>query len=283
MKRSVSGIAFSAAFVCLGFSSSADAAPFSIEWSNLSAGEFSTTSTEISRTLNGVSVTATGYSVAVPSTGGAESVFGPLTVVDIAACTNLGSGCPGSRAEGLRISRAGLGIRAITGLGGVAGETNLGLTGYTNSSGDSVTEFILFEFSNSVDIGSIVVDDVSNSPRPIWFASSDSGIDFSGGLGSALSGTSLTNSVDDTTDGLFSHAANLTSITTLIVGSPFASGEFFGIDPRGANFYLHSFADISLSETGGPSPSPIPLPTTLSLMLSGLLGAGLLARRKRAI
>lgn len=281
MAKSVNVIAFSAALACVAFSSSANAAPFTIEWSNLSAGEFSTTTTGISRTLNGVSVTATGYSVAAPSSGGAESVFGPLPVVDLAACTNLNPAiCPGGRAEGLRISRPGLGIRAISGLGGVAGETNLGLNGYTNASGDSVTEFILFNFSSAVDVGSIVVDDVSNSPRPIWFASSESAVDFSGGLGSALSGISLTNSPDDTTDGLFSHAANLTDVTTLIVGAPFATGNFFGIDPRGANFYVHSFADISLSDTGGPSPSPIPMPATLSLMLSGLLGMGLLARRR---
>lgn len=281
MNINKAGIAFAAAFALAAIVSVADAATFDIGWSNLSAGEFSTTATGISRTLNGVNVTATGYSVSVSSSGGTDTISGPLAAVDVAACTNLNPAlCPGGRAEGLRISRAGLGIRAVSGLG--PGDTNVGLNGYTDTSGGFVAEFISFSFSNAVNIGSIVVDDVSNSPRPIWFASSNSDIDFSIGLGTTLSGLNLVNSLDDTSDGLFSHAANLSDITTLIVGAPFASGDFFGIEPRSANFYVQSLADVTLSNTGGPSPSPVPLPAGLLLMLSGLLGVGLLARRKRA-
>ena len=169
----------------------------------------------------------------------------------------------------------------MSGPGPGPGDTNLGLNGYTATSGDFVTEFISFSFSSAVDIGSIVVDDVSNSPRPVWFTSSDSALDFSSGLGSALSGLSLVNSRDDASDGLFSYAANLSGISTIIVGAPFTSGNFFGIEPRGANFYMQSFADVTLSDTGGPSPSPVPLPAGLPLILSGLLGVGLLARRKK--
>lgn len=227
-----------------------------------------------------MTVTATGYSVSVPSGGQSETVSGPLTAVDIAACTNLNPAlCPGGRAEGLRLSRAGIGIRAVSGPG--LGDTNLGLNGYTATSGDFVTEFISFSFSSAVDIGSIVVDDVSNSPRPVWFTSSDSALDFSSGLGSALSGLSIVNSRDDASDGLFSHAANLSGISTIIVGAPFTSGNFFEIEPRGANFYMQSFANVTLSDTGGPSPSSVPLPAGLPLILSGLLGVGLLARRKK--
>lgn len=281
MNINLSGITFTAAFAFTAIASVADAATFDIGWSNLSAGEFSTTATGISRTLNGVSVTATGYSVSVPDGGGAETVSGPLTAVDVAACTNLNPAlCPGGRDEGLRISNTGLGIRADSGLG--PGDTNLGLNGYTDTSGNFVTEFVSFSFSSAVDIGSIVVDDVSNFPRPIWFSSSDSPVDFSDGLGSVLSELSLTNSLDDASDGLFSHVANLSDLTTLIVGAPFASGDFFGIEPRGANFYVQGFADVTLSDTGGVSPSPVPLPAGLPLMLSGLLGIGLLARHKKA-
>jgi hypothetical protein len=285
MKRTLSSIAFTAAFALTAVGSVADAATFDIGWSNLSASEFSTKATGISRTLNGVTVTATGYSVLVPSGGGAETVSGPLPAVNVAACGNLNPAlCPGGVSEGLRISRVGLGIRGATGTGipGEPGARALGLNGYTDALGNFVTEFISFSFSSAVDIGSIVVDDVSNSPRPIWFAASDSAVEFSDGLGSALSGLDLINSVDDNSDGPFPHVANLSGITTLIVGAPFASGDFFGIESRGANFYVRSFADVTLSDNGGSLPAPIPLPAGLPLMLSGLLGIGFLARRKKA-
>ena len=84
MKRTINGITFIAASTFIATGSTADAATFNIEWSNLSAGEFGTTATGIFRTLNGVTVTATGYSVSVPSGGGSETVSGPLTAVDIA-------------------------------------------------------------------------------------------------------------------------------------------------------------------------------------------------------
>lgn len=270
-----------AALVLVAAASGANAATFDLEWSNLVAGEFGTTATEISRTVNGVTVTAKGYSVTAPSGGGSDTVSGPLAAVDVAECTNLNPAlCPGGRAAGLRISRAGLGIRAVSGLG--PGDTNVGLNGYTDASGNSVTEFVAFSFSSAVDIGSIVVDDVSNAPRPIWFAASGTAVDFSGGLGSALSGLGLVNSRDDATDGLFSHMAGLSGVTTLIVGAPFATESFFGIEPRRANFYVRGFADVSLSDLTDPPLSAVPVPAGLPLILSGLVGLGLLARRKEA-
>jgi len=153
-------------------------------------------------------------------------VSGPLSAVDVADCNNLNPAiCPDGRAEGLRISPAGLGIRGTTGLAS-GGITNLGLNGYTDTAtGNLVTEFISFSFSAAVDIGSIVVDDVSNAPRPIWFAASDAAVNFGSGLGSVLSSLGVTNSPDDTTDGLFSHAASLSGVRTLIVGAPFESGD----------------------------------------------------------
>ncbi|MBY8976527.1 VPLPA-CTERM sorting domain-containing protein [Rhodobacteraceae bacterium NNCM2] len=280
VRLALRSFALSAALACISIGSSANAATFNIGWSNLSAGEFSTSPTGISRTLNGVTVTATGYRVTVPSGGGLETVTGPLPTVDVAACTNLNPAiCPGGRDEGLRISQAGLGIREVTGR--VPGDTTLGLNGFTNTQGDFAAEFIAFSFSSAVDLGSIVVDDVSNSARPIWFAASDFAVDFSGGLASALSGLSVENSVDDASDGLFSHAVNLTDITTLIVGAPFASGNFFGIEPRSSNFYIESFGGVSLSDTGTGGSTTVPLPAGLPLMLSGLVGIGLLVRRKK--
>ena len=171
-------------------------------------------------------MTAQGFSVSIPSAGGAETVSGPLSAVDVADCNNLNPAiCPDGRAEGLRISPAGLGIRGTTGLAS-GGITNLGLNGYTDTAtGNLVTEFISFSFSAAVDIGSIVVDDVSNAPRPIWFAASGAAVNFGSGLGSVLSSLGVTNSPDDTTDGLFSHAASLSGVRTLIVGAPFESGD----------------------------------------------------------
>ncbi|WP_449287763.1 hypothetical protein [Marinobacter salarius] len=159
-------------------------------------------------------------------------------------------------------SVGGLGIRQRSN-GPSAPDAALGLSGYPDSSGNSITEFVSFSFSNAVDIGSIVVDDVSNFGRGIWFASSDSVADFSDGLGAALSGFDLVNSSDTATDGLLSHTANLADITTLIVGAPFATGDFFGIESGLSNFYIHSFEDVSLSDAGVVNPDPVPPTVTV--------------------
>lgn len=171
-------------------------ATFDVDCAGLTSGDFTLEASVMSRDVSGVTVRASGFTAGVDTVSGGQSLIGPQATTDVIACTNLNPAlCPGGRANGLRISSAGLGIR--DGFNG-----SLGLNGCTDATGQAVSEFTLFEFSAAVDIGSIVVDDVSNSPRPFGFTASSSTIDLSSNLGTALAGQNLTNSPDDTTDGI---------------------------------------------------------------------------------
>lgn len=262
----------------LALASPLQAATFNIDWSGLNGTGFTAGTDSFSQTVNGVTVTARGYSVSVEN--GAGAVTGPLAATDVSTCTNLNPAlCPGGRANGLRLSIPGLGIRD-------AANTALGLNGYL-SAGVSVTEFIAFDFSLPVSIGSVVVDDVSNFGRSIWYASGDATPNFSAGFAPGLGALGgVANSGDDATDGLFSHALGLSDITTLLVGAPFFQDAFAGISAARTNFYIASFGNVDLSDAGtdggsGGDPmtpvTPIPLPAG-GLMLAGALG--LLIRRR---
>ena len=273
MRFSPGRIALAAAMALASLASTAQAVTFNLDWSGLSAGEFTATGTGFSRTLNGITVTATGYSVSVPSSGGAGSISGPLPAIDVAACTNLNPAlCPGGRANGLRLSRAGLGIRSET-------SPALGFNGHRDSDGNYVSELVQFDFSIPVSIGAIVVDDVANAPRDIWYAASASLVDLTGDPADIASSLQIFNSPDDATDGIFSHEANLTGVTSLLVGAPFWQGPDA---PARSNFYVAGLSDVSATETGGPVASPVPLPAGLPLLLGALLGVGVLGRRRRA-
>ena len=256
----------------LALSTAARAATFDIGWTNLAAGDFSASADAISRTVGGVTVSAQGFTATLPSGGSDAGLTGPLPAIDVAACTNLNPAlCEGGRADGLRLSRAGLGIRQ-------SDNTAVGLNG-ANTADGTVTDFIIFSFSQQVDIGSVVVDDVSNFSRSIWYGSGMSA-DLSGGLSGLLDGLDFGNSADDATDGVYSHAVNLSGITTLVVGAPFRTDNPFGIATGRSNFYVAGFGEVDLTKTD-PDPDPdtsvVPLPATGLLLIAAL---GALGRRR---
>ena len=254
-------------------SNGAQSATFDIGWAELADGDFSTSATSISRTTGGVTVSAQGYAAALPSGASDATISGPLPAIDVAACGNLNPAlCPGGNANGLRLSRVGLGIRQ-------ADNTSLGLNGTNGPANTDLSEFIVFTFSQQVDIGSVIVDDVSNFPRAIWYGSGTSAT-LSGGLSDLLDGLDFGNSADDATDGVYSHAVNLSGITTLVVGAPFRNENPFGIAPGRSNFYVAGFGDVDLTKTD-PDPDPdtsvVPLPATGLLLIAAL---GALGRRR---
>ena len=222
-------------------------------YDTLSPADFTAGATAISRTVSGITVTATGYSAAAAIGGASDTVTGPLAAFDIHDCTNLNPAiCPDGRANGLRLSPAGLGIRDDF-------TRAIGLNGYLNPAGEQTIDFIVFEFSEAVDIGSVIVDDLSNNGRSIWYVSTANTLDFSQGLASALAGLSVNNSNDDATDGLFTHPINQQSITTLVVGARFPNNTYAGITPSSVNFYVTGLGEVTPANIGESVTVPIPV------------------------
>lgn len=242
----------------LCFSQLVGAASFNIDWLSLSPGEFSTGSNSFDRNVGGVTVNARGYVATVASDLSSDDVLGALQAVDISDCFNLNPAiCADGRTNGLRLSPAGLGIRDEF-------TKQIGLHGYVDENGDQATDLIVFEFSAPVNIGSIVVDDLSNNGRGIWYATGGSAVDFSTGLESTLAGLNVANSPDEASDGIFSHIINAENLTTLIVGAPFQSINYAGIEPGSTNIYLTGLADVTV----------VPLPTAAYLLASGMMILG---------
>jgi hypothetical protein len=150
--------------------------------------------------------------------------------------------------------------------------------------GVPASEFVVFSFSQPVDVSTVVVDDVSNFNRDIWAAAGNTAPDFSGGFFSAFAPFTVVNSYDDATDGPFSHVLNLNDLSYLIVGAtlPDAVGPVGPFDAGGSQFYITGF-DVSLVNGNGQNGNggqngTAPEPTLLALLTLG--GAAMLGRRR---
>lgn len=246
-------LAFTALRMALALLSAASAAATAdtFTYDALTPSDFTVGASTVSRSLSGITVTATGYSASVAVGGGSDTVAGPLPAFDIHDCTNLNPAiCPDGRADGLRLSPAGLGIRD--------GFTRaIGMNGYLDASGRETIDLIVFAFSEPVDVGSIVVDDLANNGRSIWYAAAPGTVDLSAGLAAALAGLDVRNSSDGASDGLFSHTVDVRGARTLIVGAPFPSESYAGIAADPGQFYLVNLGDVTpAAEPATPVPVP---------------------------
>ena len=139
------------------------------------------------------------------------------------------------------------------------------------------TEFALFSFSAPVEVSSVIVTDVVNAPRRIWAAGGNSAPDLSAGLLGAFPDYLIQGSLDDAGDGQFIHAFdNYDSITYLAVGVPIplTVGPLGPFPSFGGEIYI-----VGLGIT--PAIPAIPEPASYALMIAGLLGTVLFARRGR--
>lgn len=135
-------------------------------------------------------------------------------------------------------------------------------------------EFALFSFSSPINVSQVIVDDVVNSERHIWAAGGMSPPDLSSGLISAFSGYSIQGSIDDASDGQFTHNFDqFQQVSYLAVGVPTPStvGAF-------GPFPTHGLNEIYIVGLGI---SPVPEPETYAMLFAGLGLMGFMARRRK--
>lgn len=137
-------------------------------------------------------------------------------------------------------------------------------------------EFALFSFSSPIRVSQVIVDDVVNHNRHIWAAGGTSSPDLSAGLIPAFSGYSIQRSVDDASDGQFTHNFDqFQQVSFLAVGVPISSrtvGSF-------GSFPTHNGTDQLYIV--GLGISPVPEPETYAMLLAGMGLIGFKARRRK--
>ena len=235
-------------------------------------------SKSISVSTKDFTVTTQGYVSEI--SGFTDTVHGPFEAHDFRTCTNTNA-CGAVSTFGLHYYNGGFGLLAgdtasvdVSGTDRSGGGVAPGFNGYyrhLQSPGLLISQFASFNFDNAVDIGGVIVDDVSNFGRNAWIAYSDTTPDFSSGLAGALASMTLVNSYDDAGDGLFTHNLGASNVKTLLVGSLISGGSYSGIAQGSSQFYIRGFEEIGLTLNSGGGVTPIPLPTGFPL-LAGALG-----------
>jgi hypothetical protein len=257
---------------------SASAAPILLNWGsgnpNLVYGPDS-----VSQTVDGITVTARGFTIEF---GTEASVFGPFP-------TSTGIGGTqifGAETSGV-VGQTGLGLltQPVTGVPTTVSDFGCGLyqpgiDSHFNPClvGVPSSEFVLFSFSQAVDVATVVVDDTSNFSRNIWAAAGNAAPDFSGGFFSAFAPYAVVNSYDDFTDGFFEHVVDFENVTYLAVGAtlPESVGPIGPFDAGGSQFYIAEFGVSAVDQggqNGGGGGGTVPEPSTMVMLALGCAAA----------
>lgn len=259
-----------------------------------------TNPTSLEQTVGGVTVTAMGHLVEFGSSG--STIFGPYpTAQNVRGNESFGIGPRGSAEPlGMLIDAGFAGIPSTsddTGSAVIApGIDNFSFDN-ENVAGDPLPslEFVLFEFSQPIDINSITVDDTSNFGRSIWAASGPSGPDLAQNFLDAFAGLEVVNLSDDASDGEFMHfLPNGDEISFLAVGAPIpvAVGDLGRFADGSAQFFISELNFTPGQGNGGNGDGnggpggpgggvDVAEPGATGLLALGLLSAYGAARRRR--
>jgi len=232
--------------------------------------------------FDGVDVTAAGYKAEQDSVSGDFTIFGPFTTDILSSSASFT--WPGFGQVGLvgqpNEFITGLSLYSYEELGQVDVDFGGGqiLPGFDNQGSTfgapQTFDFTVFEFSEPVTVSQIIVDDVSNFGRAIWAGGNDAAPDLTQNFLGAFAGFEFRNSVDDATDGFFTHSFSpLVGIQYLAIGAPPNATEVGDLGPLtgrpgGQQFYIE-----------GLNVSVVPVPAAAWLFASALGMLGWMRRK----
>lgn len=234
-------------------------------------------------TVDGITATVQAFTAEINDTNTEATVIGPwptspgLGNFSVFGVDVLNLGVASGQQLGL-LAQPGVGVPA-NGSDFFAGGLASGFkTNYsTPVDAPNAFHFAMFSFDQLVDIPGVTVDDVSNFDRNIWMATGMSAPNFDSGFLSGIADFDVTNSEDDSGDGLFTHNLGAIGIRHLLVGAP-PIVNFGPLSAGNSQFLIDSF-DGTLST----SPSAIPLPPAVLLFGTALIGlVGFSKQRKAA-
>lgn len=223
---------------------------------------------------NGIAATVSGYHVEYDSSDSSTTIYGPFSTTDSGLSAGWDAPYFGRSLNKVTNVQFGLGLIESEDLG----QTDTALTqGFDNTSNNTVLpgfEFALFSFSAPVTVSEVIVDDVSNFDRDIWVAGGDIAPDLSKDFLTAISGYTVINSSDDSTDGTFIHSFTpLVGISYLLIGTP-PNEDIGNLGPvNSTNKSVKLYIDAL-------NVSQVPVPPAVWLFGSGLIGLIGVARRK---
>jgi len=232
--------------------------------------------------VDGVDVTAAGYKAEQDSVSGDFTIFGPFTTDTLSSSASFT--WPGFGRVGLigqpNTFASGLSLYSFEQLGQIDVDFGGGqiLPGFDNQGSTfdapQTFDFTVFEFSQPVTVSQIIVDDVSNFGRAIWAGGNDAAPDLTQNFLGAFAGFDFRNSIDDATDGFFTHSFSpLVGIQYLAIGAPPNATEVGDLGPLtgragGQQFYIE-----------GLNVSVVPVPAAVWLFASALGMLGWMRRK----
>jgi hypothetical protein len=217
----------------------------------------------------GLSITATAYHVEITPTS--SLIYGPFPT---------GQYFKYDKNNGDRTA-LGLNAEPVGAITPTEDDSGTALTqpGFDNKtrSGDYPTmQFALFEFSQSVDVSQIVLDNVSNFNHPIFVAAGSAAPDLDADLENAFTGFTILSNPLSTLNkpgfGLIYNFNALDNVSYLAIGTSPRDTDLGSFLAGGASQFLIHQIEYSV----------VPIPAAVWLFGSGLIGLVGVARRKKS-